>query len=239
MAALPAARPLVPPSTFEVERPISRQTGARDISSWSPEPASSPFIPLPEMPEPASIPTLPEFHAPAAVGVAQPAMSQPAMSQPATGATPYQPAIPMMQRRAPLLMDVTPLALGIETVGGFCQHVVSRNAPVPTEKTRVFATGVDDQASVEIRICQGDSNVYGENEALGVITLDGLRRAKRGDVRIEVTFMLDPSGVLDVRATDLDTKRAQNTRIQLRGGIANRDVELLRQRQERELGGSA
>ncbi len=145
----------------------------------------------------------------------------------------------MSRERAPLLMDVTPLALGIETVGGFCQHVVGRNAPVPTEKSRVFATGKDDQTTVEIKICQGDSNVYGDNESLGVIILDALRRAKRGDVRIEVTFMLDPSGVLEVRATDLDTKRVQNTRIQLRGGLMASEVDALKRRQEHELGGRA
>jgi molecular chaperone DnaK len=112
---------------------------------------------------------------------------------------------------------------------------VQRNSPVPTEKTRVFATGRDEQTSVEIRICQGDSNRFAENEALGIVSLDALRQAKRGDVRIEVTFLIDASGVLDVRATDLDTQRVQLTRIQLRGGMQAAEVEAARMRQEREL----
>jgi molecular chaperone DnaK len=128
-------------------------------------------------------------------------------------------------------MDVTPLALGLETVGGYVQQLVARNAPIPTEKTRVFSTGKDEQTEVEVRICQGDSNVYQQNQALGAVTLSGLRKALRGVVRIEVTFMIDASGILDVKATDLDTKRVQNIRIALKGGVGDTEVEAMRQRQ--------
>jgi molecular chaperone DnaK len=149
--------------------------------------------------------------------------------------SPRQPSVAMPDRPAPLLMDVTPLALGLETAGGYVQHLVNRNAPIPTEKTRVFSTARDDQTDVEVRICQGDSNLYKDNQALGAITLTGLRKARRGEIRIEVTFMIDASGILDVKATDLDTRRAQALRIALRGGIDQAEVDQMRQRQEREL----
>jgi molecular chaperone DnaK len=134
-------------------------------------------------------------------------------------------------------MDVTPLSLGLETAGGFCQAIVPRNAPVPAEKSRMFSTGKDDQSAVEIRICQGESIKFAENQLLGTLVLDGLRKAPRGKVRVEVTFLLDASGILDVRATDLDTRRMQSTRIQLQGGIDAAEIEAMRTRQERELAG--
>ena len=83
-----------------------------------------------------------------------------------------------------------------------------------------------------MRICQGDSNVYNDNQALGAIALTGLRKARRGEIRIEVTFMIDASGILDVKATDLDTRRAQALRIALRGGIDQGEVDQMRKRQE-------
>src|SRR5690606_11498233 len=104
---------------------------------------------------------------------------------------------------APLLMDVTPLSLGLETVGGYCQHLIRRTTPTPTEQSRIFSTAQDGQAEVHVRICQGDARVYGENQALGSVELTRLRDAARGGVRIEVTFILDASGTLDVTAVDV------------------------------------
>lgn len=149
-----------------------------------------------------------------------------------------QPTFAMPAAAGPILMDVTPLALGIETVSGYCQHLIARNAPVPTEKTRVFVTGKDDQTAVEIRVCQGDSNAFAENEQLGSIVLDALAQKKRGDVRIEVTFLIDASGILDVRAVDVESRREQRTRITLRGGLDPREIDAMRMRQELEMGGT-
>jgi molecular chaperone DnaK len=207
-----------PPAPFS--RPAPDAQDPATLGQWVSELPSAPTIPVP----PSDLPL-------ASLLPAMPAVAP----LPPLDLAPHQPVIPMPAARLPLLMDVTPLSLGIETVSGYCQHLVQRNAPVPTEKTRVFATGRDEQTSVEIRICQGDSNRFAENESLGIVSLDALRRAKRGDVRIEVTFLIDASGVLDVRATDLDTQRVQLTRIQLRGGMQAAEVEAARARQEREL----
>lgn len=159
------------------------------------------------------------------------ALPLPDMSPSPQANAPRQPTISMADRPAPLLMDVTPLSLGLETVGGFVQQLVARNAPIPTEKTRVFSTGKDDQSEVEVRICQGDSNVFKDNQELGRITLSGLRKVLRGVIRIEVTFMIDASGILDVKATDLDTKRVQTIRVALKGGVGDAEVDAMRQRQ--------
>jgi molecular chaperone DnaK len=133
-------------------------------------------------------------------------------------------------------MDVTPLSLAVETVGGFCQVIVPRNSPVPAERSRIFSTARDDQEAVELRICQGESPRFADNQLLGTLVLDGIRKARRGEVRIEVTFLLDASGILDVRATDLDTQRVQSARIQLQGGFDPAEIERMRERQEREFG---
>jgi len=159
------------------------------------------------------------------------ALPVPEMAVSPQALAPRQPVVAMPDRPAPLLMDVTPLSLGLETVGGFVQQLVARNAPIPTEKTRVFSTGKDEQTEVEVRICQGDSNVFAQNQALGAVSLSQLRKARRGDVRIEVTFMIDASGILDVKATDLDTKRVQAIRIALKGGASDAEVDAMRARQ--------
>jgi molecular chaperone DnaK len=161
----------------------------------------------------------------------------PGGTPPARALAPRIAELPLAKGPSPLLMDVTPLSLGLETAGGFCQAIVPRNAPVPAEKSRMFSTGKDDQSAVEIRICQGESIKFAENQLLGTLVLDGLRKAPRGKVRVEVTFLLDASGILDVRATDLDTRRMQSTRIQLQGGIDAAEIEAMRTRQERELAG--
>ncbi|MDQ3034450.1 MAG: Hsp70 family protein, partial [Myxococcota bacterium] len=149
---------------------------------------------------------------------------------------PHVPDLPLAASApAPLLMDVTPLSLGLETAGGYCASVVPRNAPVPAEKSRVFSTARDDQEAVELRICQGESTKFADNQMLGTLVLDGMRKARRGEVRIDVTFLLDASGILDVRAVDPDTGRAQHTRIHLQGGLDEGEIDAMRQRQDREL----
>jgi molecular chaperone DnaK len=127
--------------------------------------------------------------------------------------------LPLPAGPAPLLLDVTPLSLSIETVGGYCEPVIGRNAAIPVEQTRVFSTGQDAQTEVRVRICQGESRKLGDNQELGVIELTGLRAAMRGAVQIGVTFVLDADGTLGVRARDLETGREQTVRISLVGGL--------------------
>lgn len=137
-----------------------------------------------------------------------------------------------------ILMDVTPHSLGIETVGGYCEHIIDRNAPIPVEQTRVFTTAQDGQDTVRVTICQGESRTFEENQELGVLEMEELVAAKRGDIKIEVTFMLDANGTLDVRATDPTTQKIQTTQINLVGGFADGELEALRERQAAMVGGS-
>ncbi len=125
----------------------------------------------------------------------------------------------------PLLVDVTPLSLSVETVGGFCDAVIARNTPVPCERTRVFATAADQQVSVQVRVSQGESSRFTDNTLLGEVELAGLRPALRGKVRIEVTFVLDTDGILNVHAKDLQTGRATSARVRLVGLPDNEDLD--------------
>jgi len=144
---------------------------------------------------------------------------------------PAAASLKMPDRAAPLLMDVTPHSLGIETVGGYCQHLIRRNSPIPSEQGRVFGTASDGQQVVTIRVCQGESRVFKENETLGEIQLSGLRAAARGAVKIDVTFLLDASGTLDVRAIDADTGAQQTIRINLLGGSDDAEIARMMKRQ--------
>src|SRR5262249_21237518 len=147
----------------------------------------------PPLPPPAVLPppAPPPLVAPRAVTTA-PMQAAPVLEAPLP-APPVLPA-PLLVApvlAAPLLVDVTPLTLAVETVGGFCDPIIVRNTAVPCERTREFATAIDNQSSVRIRISQGESNTFGQNTVLGEVELSGLRPAPRGAVKIAVTFALD------------------------------------------------
>ncbi|MBX3246932.1 MAG: Hsp70 family protein [Myxococcales bacterium] len=208
--------PELPSVVIEAGLPSESFSSTFDIDEWSADDDGA--LPLPYVPE----------HGPAEHG-------QDHVDFDAIGAG---AALPMMSDEAPLLMDVTPHSFGIETVGGFCQHLIRRNAPIPSEQSRVFTTGADGQEVVTIRICQGEARSFGENQALGQIELSGLRSAPRGAVKIDVTFLLDASGTLEVRAIDGDTGAAQHIRISLLGGADETEILQMQKRQRSLFGGS-
>jgi molecular chaperone DnaK len=117
----------------------------------------------------------------------------------------------------PLLVDVTPFTLAVETVEGFCDPIIARNTTVPCSRTREFVNAADNQTSVRIRVSQGESSRFGENTLLGEVELSGLRPARRGDVRISVSFALDASGMLVVSAKDVGTGRETSAQVHLVG----------------------
>ena len=117
----------------------------------------------------------------------------------------------------PLLIDVTPLSLCVETVGSYSDILIDRNTPVPCERTREFVTVQDGQQVVRVRVAQGESKIFSENLLLGELELTGLRAAPRGQLQISVTFGLDSDGILHVRAIDLDTGRAATSELRLAG----------------------
>ena len=138
------------------------------------------------------------------------------------------------QHSSPLLLDVTPLSLAVETVRGYCDVVIERNTPVPCERTRLFATAADNQTVVRVNVAQGESRKFDENTLLGQVELSGLRAAPRGEVEIAVTFEIDSDGILDVRASDTTTGHVAKVRINLGGAVpAGADLEGMRARMER------
>jgi molecular chaperone DnaK len=128
-----------------------------------------------------------------------------------------------------LLLDVTPRALGLAVAGGYAETIIERNAQLPIEQKRIFATSADDQERVLIQICQGESRRFAENVPLGQLELAGLRKARRGEVTIEVTFQVDTDGILNVRARDVATGRAEQATMTVRGGMTEAEVEAARE----------
>jgi molecular chaperone DnaK len=131
----------------------------------------------------------------------------------------------------PVLVDVTPRALVVETAGGWCDVIVQRNSKIPCERTRAFTTSSDQQTLVKVRVAQGEEPVFGGNTYLGEVELSGIRPAPRGTVTIEVRFAVDESGSLEVFAKDVSTGREAHATLQL-VGIANApSVSAMRARQ--------
>tara|TARA_B100001123_G_C15344502_1_gene1036394 strand:+ start:3140 stop:5041 length:1902 start_codon:yes stop_codon:yes gene_type:complete len=131
-----------------------------------------------------------------------------------------------------LLLDVTPLTLGIETLGGVATGVIERNTTIPTSKSQVFSTAADGQSTVEIHVLQGDRSMAQDNKSLGRFILDGIAAAPRGTPQIDVSFDIDANGILNVSAQDKATNKEQKITIQAGSGLSDEDVERMQQEAE-------
>jgi molecular chaperone DnaK len=206
-----------PRSTLKMRPPAEPRvpTTTARMPNAPPPPPPSPPAPLPPassdhtldpsstIPRPVAFADILRSAAPPA----QEAVPTPAAATPATVATP----------QSPVLVDVTPRALVVETVGGWCDVVVQRNAKIPCERSRAFATSSDMQTTVHVRVAQGEDATFRNNTYLGEVELTGLRPAPRGQVTIQVRFEIDESGTLQVFASDVATGREAHATLQLVG----------------------
>ena len=124
-----------------------------------------------------------------------------------------------------LLLDVTPLSLGIETLGGVCTRLIERNTTIPTRKSQIFSTAADNQTSVEVNVLQGEREMAQYNKSLGRFHLDGIAPARRGVPQIEVTFDIDANGIVNVSAKDLGTGKEQHITITSSTNMSKEDIE--------------
>ncbi len=161
-----------------------------------------------------------------------PPVNVPSAAATAPGFLPPQ-TFPVTQQpiaRNPVVLDVTPRGLGIATVAGYCEELIRRNSRVPAEIRKLFTTSRDDQDTVRIIVCQGESRRLDSNVVIGDLTLQGLTARPRGETSIEVTFQLDASGILNVRARDASTGKEQRASLDLVGAMPQADVDASRER---------
>jgi molecular chaperone DnaK len=131
-----------------------------------------------------------------------------------------------------LLLDVIPLSLGIETMGGVATHLIERNTTIPTSRSQVFSTAADNQTSTEIHIVQGERAMATDNKSLGRFVLDGIPPAPRGIPQVEVTFDVDANGILNVKAKDKASGKENTIRIEASTGLSKDDIERMKKEAE-------
>lgn len=136
-----------------------------------------------------------------------------------------QGAILSGEQQGIVLVDVTPLSLGLETLGGVCTKIIERNTTIPTKKSQIFSTAADGQTSVEIHVLQGEREMARDNKTLGMFRLDGIPAAPRGVPQIEVTFDIDANGIVHVTAKDLGTGKEQNVTITASTNMSKEDID--------------
>jgi molecular chaperone DnaK len=158
----------------------------------------------------------------------EPAAARPTIVVPAAPLAPEPPPLAPL----PVVLDVTPRSLGIGTVSGFCEELIRRNARVPSETRRMFITSRDEQQTVRIRVCTGESRRIDDNVILGDLVLEGLPSRPRGQTKIEVTFALDASGILNVRARDAQTGQEQRVSVDVLGAQSQEEIDAARERFE-------
>ncbi|MBI3684879.1 molecular chaperone DnaK [Candidatus Azambacteria bacterium] len=128
-----------------------------------------------------------------------------------------------------LLLDVTPLSLGIETLGGVCTKMIEKNTTIPVSKSQVFSTAADSQTSVEVHVLQGEREMASGNKSLGRFILDGIPPSPRGVPQVEVSFDIDANGILNVKAKDKATNKEQSIRIEASSGLSKEEIERMKQ----------
>jgi molecular chaperone DnaK len=232
-----ASAPAVPPPRAQASAAAPRPSADQGVPAPNPTSPVHPSDLLGSVPRASAAPA--SAAKPASTAARAMAASASAPAVPTRSAAPIAaPALQHLESQfpappgvAPLLLDVTPHTLCVETVGGFCEQIIERNAPIPTEQTRVFTTSRDNQVTVSVRVCQGESRRTDENQVLGQIDLLGLRQARRGEVSIAVTFVIDADGTLNVRAIDEATGYGQEIEVNLVGAIAAQDIERMQARQ--------